>query len=167
VIFVTVGASQFPFDRLLRAVDALALDEELVVQHGPSAVRPAGARCVGFLPFDEVVEHVRRARAVVSHGGIGSVLVALAEGKRPLVVPRLARYGETVDDHQVESVRRLDEAGLVTAVPDPALLPSALRRPAAAVELPANGASLVRELAGYIRTTLDDATAPTGLVRLP
>lgn len=151
MIFVTVGASQFPFDRLLRAVDDLALEEEIVVQCGPSAIRPRRARCFDFLAFEEVAEYVRRARAVVSHAGIGSVLVTLAEGKRPLVVPRLARFGETVDDHQAESARRLDAAGLVTAVFEPDELGSRLRAPAEIVWEPrSNGGGLVRDLREYI-----------------
>ena len=61
----------------------------------------AGARGSTSSPFDELVEHVRRARVVVSHAGVGSVLTALANGKRPVVVPRLHRFGEAVDDHQL------------------------------------------------------------------
>ena len=47
------------FDRLLEALDGAGLDERLVVQHGESPIRPAGAECVDFLPFDELVEHMR------------------------------------------------------------------------------------------------------------
>ena len=43
-------------------------------------------------------------------------MTALANGKRPVVVPRLRRFGEAVDDHQVALGRRLDAAGLVTLV---------------------------------------------------
>lgn len=158
MIFVTVGASQFPFDRLLRAVDGLGLDEELVVQHGPSAVRPVGARCFDFLPFEEVVEYVRSARAVVSHAGIGSLLVALAEEKRPLVVPRLKHFRETVDDHQVESARRLDAAGLVTAVFDPAELARALPAPGEIAWTPqGNGGGLVSVLRDYVSASVGAA----------
>ncbi len=119
MILVAVGASQFPFDRLLCTVDALDGEEEVVVQHGASEVRPTGARCVSFLPFAELKELVCEARVVVTHGGVGSILLALANGKRPYVVPRRRAFGETVDDHQLESSRRFAEAGLVTLVEDP------------------------------------------------
>jgi UDP-N-acetylglucosamine transferase subunit ALG13 len=129
MILVTVGVSPFPFDRLLEAVHRLELEEPLVVQHGASSVRPAAATCADFMPLETLVEHIRLARAVVMHGGIGSIMVALAAGKRPLVVPRLARFGETVDDHQVSSSRRLAQAGLITLVQDPADLTEALSHP--------------------------------------
>lgn len=158
MIVVTVGASQFPFDRLLHAVDALELDEELVVQHGASAARPRAARCKAFMPRDELAGHIRNARAVVSHGGIGSVLTALAEGKRPLVIPRLARYGETVDDHQVESTRRLATAGLVTPVYDPADLAGALEATASTEAVAGgNGGGLAGDLRAFIESAVRGA----------
>jgi UDP-N-acetylglucosamine transferase subunit ALG13 len=134
VLFVTIGTSD-PFDRLLAAVAALPPGEEIVAQCGDSAVRPANASCVGFLGFEELTGLVARARIVVMHAGAGSVLTALAAGRRPVVVPRLRRFGEAVDDHQVEFGRSLAAAGLVTMVEDPAGLPEAIAgaptRPAA------------------------------------
>ncbi|MEW6583787.1 MAG: glycosyltransferase, partial [Actinomycetota bacterium] len=118
MIFVTVGTNEARFDRLLRAVDGLDVDEEIVVQNGASGVRPARASCVDFLPFDEMVAHVDRCRVVVTHAGVGSILLALSRGRRPVVVPRLKRHGEAVDDHQVPLTRRLAAQGLVTAVED-------------------------------------------------
>ena len=120
MIFVSVGTNEARFDRLLEAVDGLAGGEEMVVQHGPSPVRPAGATCVDYLSFEEMTEHLAKARVAVLHAGVGSVLAALAAGARPVVVPRLQRYGEAVDDHQVGFGRRLHEEGLVVFVEDPA-----------------------------------------------
>lgn len=126
MILVTVGTNEARFDRLLLEIDALPPGEELIVQHGPSHVRPARATCVDYLPFDELVALLRRARVVVTHAGVGSVMTALTNGKRPIVVPRLARYGEAVDDHQLPFAVRLDAAGIVRLVRDPAKLPGAL-----------------------------------------
>jgi UDP-N-acetylglucosamine transferase subunit ALG13 len=116
MIFVTVGTNEAPFDRLLQMVDGLGRSAELVVQYGASSVRPAAGELHDFLPFEDVVDHVRRARAVVTHAGVGSVIVALTGGKRPIVVARLHRHGEAVDDHQVDFAARFQRAGLVTVV---------------------------------------------------
>lgn len=126
MIFVTVGTNETAFDRLLEGVRGFPEDEEIIVQHGPSPVRPPGARCMDFLPFDRLVEVVREARVVVTHAGVGSIVVCLANGHRPIVVPRLHRNGEAVDDHQVPLCTRLAEAGLVTLVEDVAHLPRAV-----------------------------------------
>jgi UDP-N-acetylglucosamine transferase subunit ALG13 len=145
VIFVTTGTCE-PFDRLLAAVGAAGLDEEVVVQHGASAVRPAGARCVDFLPFDELVELVRSARIVVTHAGVGSVLTTLTNGKRPVVVPRLAAAGDAVDDHQLEFARRLAARGLVTLVEDLGELGAAIRDRASGIGRVAPDPRLIAEL---------------------
>ena len=105
MIFVTVGTTHFPFDRLLSAVATLETNEELVVQRGPSQV-PVGNACViDFLSFDELNDHVREAGTVISHAGVGSIMVALSHGKRPIVVPRLERFGEAVRSSGARSCR--------------------------------------------------------------
>lgn len=129
MIFVTVGTNEAPFDRLVRAVGELHLDEEIVVQHGASAVRPARVACLEAMPFAELVEHVKRARVVVTHGGVGSILVAGANGRRPVVVPRLRRFGEAVDDHQLALARKLEDLGLIVLVDDPSRLGAVLADP--------------------------------------
>lgn len=163
MILVAVGSSQFPFDRLLHAVESLPRREELVVQHGPSGVRPSDARCMPYVPFESLAELVREARVVVTHAGVGSILLSLANGKRPYVVPRLRAFGETVDDHQVESARRFAQAGLVTLVEDPERLADAL------IANGGNGngyvatsreAPLVTELRGYLAAQLGPPGAP-------
>ena len=153
MILVSVGSGRFPFDRLLRAIEQLPPGEELIVQHGSSSVRPTGAMCLDFIPFETMVDYVRDARIVISHAGVGSVLVAFANGKRPLVVPRLSKFGEIVDDHQLEFGRRLAQADLVTLVEDLDELPEAIARYSngASTEL-RRGGQLVQELRAYLTT---------------
>lgn len=121
MIFVTVGTNEARFDRLLHAVEELEVDD-LVVQCGSSSLRPKNATCFDFLAFERLVEFVRSASVVVTHAGVGSIAVTLANGRRPVVVPRLQRYGEAVDDHQVALARKLEESGLVTLVEEPTQL---------------------------------------------
>lgn len=118
MIFVTVGTNETPFDRILRAVDGVATGEELVVQYGSSSVRPASATCYEQIGYDELVAFVRRASVVVTHAGVGSVLTALANGRQPIVMPRLKRFGEAVDDHQLTFAEQLATEGLVRVVHD-------------------------------------------------
>lgn len=153
MILVTIGTSD-PFDRLLAAVALLPPGEEIVAQCGDSSVRPANARCVGFLAFDELTDLVGRARVVVMHAGAGSVLTALAAGRRPIVIPRLRRHGEAVDDHQVEFGRSLAAAGLVTMVEDPAGLPAAVVGAPTVPTARAEDGRLAGEISAYLRGRL-------------
>jgi UDP-N-acetylglucosamine transferase subunit ALG13 len=155
VIFVTVGTNEARFDRLLAAVGDLPDGTELFVQHGPSAVRPAGATCADYLGFDEMVAKMRQARAVVTHAGVGSVLTALLNGTRPIVVPRLQRFGEAVDDHQLHFGRRAESAGLVTLVEDTAELPAAIARQQESPPPPPRpDERLVEDLRGFLAETV-------------
>jgi UDP-N-acetylglucosamine transferase subunit ALG13 len=156
MIFVTVGTSTQPFDRLLEGVASFADgDEEVVVQYGASALRPTGAECVAFLGYDEQLEHMRRARAIVTHAGVGSIIAARLVGKRPIVVPRLRELGEVVDDHQLELAKKLDQAGLVRLVAEPATLLSALSEEAP----PVDGHRSENALVDDVRTYLLEAVA--------
>jgi UDP-N-acetylglucosamine transferase subunit ALG13 len=160
MILVTTGASQFPFDRLLRSVDALPAGERVIVQHGCSTVRPARTECVDFLPMKDLAALVREARVVVTHAGVGSIILCLTNGREPLVVPRLKRHGETVDDHQLECARRFAQAGLVTLLEDPALLADALAGAGDGIVAPPSGdGELVRDLRTYFEQTIEPRSA--------
>ncbi len=115
MIFATVGSTQIPFERFVRALESLP-GEQLVVQHGPVEPPAAAAQANAFMQFPELIERMEAADTVVCHAGAGSILCALRAGHTPVVVPRLKRYGETVDDHQVEFSRALAAEGKVIAV---------------------------------------------------
>ncbi|ADB53706.1 D-glucuronyl C5-epimerase family protein [Conexibacter woesei] len=125
MIFATVGTHQDGFPRMLKALEALPLDggEELVVQHGHGAPPANATRAEAFLPFPAMAELFATARVVVTHAGVGSILLATRAGHTPIVVPRLARNGEHVDDHQVELARALERDGRVVVCWDEAQLP--------------------------------------------
>jgi UDP-N-acetylglucosamine transferase subunit ALG13 len=151
VIFVTVGTNEARFDRLLRAVAELELDEEVVVQHGHSSpIHPAGASLIDFLPFEGIVDMVRRSRVVVTHAGVGSVMVSLANGKRPIVVPRRKAFAEAVDDHQLELGRRFASAGLVTFIEAPDGIAAAVRREQEAASFVPRTSPLALDLRGFL-----------------
>jgi UDP-N-acetylglucosamine transferase subunit ALG13 len=125
VIFATVGSHPaYGFDRFLRALESVP--GELVVQHGPGEPPPNAARAVAWMSFPEIVEQMERAEHVVSHAGAGTILCAARAGHVPIVFPRLERYGETVDDHQLELARRLAADGTVAIAESESQLLAAL-----------------------------------------
>jgi UDP-N-acetylglucosamine--N-acetylmuramyl-(pentapeptide) pyrophosphoryl-undecaprenol N-acetylglucosamine transferase len=125
VIFVTVGSTETPFARLIEALAALPADE-LSVQHGGARPPAQAAEAVAFMSFVQIMEHMEGADAVVCHAGVGSILCALRAGHTPVVVPRLKRFSEAVDDHQLELTRALAHEGKVVAVYDESKLAQVL-----------------------------------------
>ncbi len=157
MIFVTVGTQLAPFDRLMRAVSALPSGEEVIVQCGISSVRPDGAVCVDFLPFDAYVDYIRRARIVISHAGVGSTFMTLLNGKRPIVMPRLKELGEEeADSHQREFACRLHDAGLVVLVDHPDELREAVAHVGTTSVPPVGGSpQLIGDLEAYILSVIE------------
>jgi len=113
LILALVGTHEQPFDRLLRAVDELPTDQRRVVQTGHSAYAPDHCEAHAFLPFEEVKRLMSEASVVITHAGTGTVMLALSLGRKPVVVPRLRRFHEHVDDHQLQLVESLAEDGMV------------------------------------------------------
>jgi UDP-N-acetylglucosamine transferase subunit ALG13 len=126
MIFLTVG-SEFHFDRLVRAVDALLagcfLKEEVVAQIGCGGYEPQHMRSVSTMSHSTYVEHVRASSAVISHAGMGTIIQCLQLDKPLLVLPRLERHKEIVNDHQIATARKFEQRGSILAAYDTADLP--------------------------------------------
>ncbi|MCK6552757.1 hypothetical protein L6R52_43440 [Myxococcota bacterium] len=117
MIFVTIG-HQMPFDRLLRIVDdwaALRKRSDLFAQTGESTYVPKNFPSQPFLKPDEFRHKVQSSSAMVAHAGVGTIISALQAGKPLLVYPRLERYRETRNDHQVPTAKYFVEKGYLMA----------------------------------------------------
>jgi UDP-N-acetylglucosamine transferase subunit ALG13 len=119
LIFLSLGTHQQPFTRALDLVEPLALGgEDLVIQHGSTPLRQTmpNTTWLEFIAFEEVADMMAKAKSVVCHAGVGTIMTALQAEHTPVIVPRLARYGEHVDDHQLDIATRFAERGLVRCV---------------------------------------------------
>jgi UDP-N-acetylglucosamine transferase subunit ALG13 len=132
VIFVTVGNATQGFSRLLEAVDALAgtpafQGEPVFMQTGYNKTfKPRNSRAEAFLSAERFLECMKEARLIICHGGCGTLLQAIEFGKVPIVMPRLSRFGEHVNDHQLQLARALAEEKSALPVYDVAELPGAV-----------------------------------------
>lgn len=119
---MTVGMHNAPFDRLVRAADEMAslIEEPVVIQRGVSRYTPMFGQYVDFTGEVQMQAWMSQVRAVVSHAGAGSILSALKAGKPLVLVPRLRRFGEHVDDHQLELAEALAQRKKAVIVLEPA-----------------------------------------------
>lgn len=103
MIFVTIGTQQQKFDRLFRYINGLNIDEEIIVQKGESKFEfNDNIKCYEYLSYDEIEKMFKKARVIITHGGGGTIFKALKMNKKVIVVPRLAKYKEHINDHQLE-----------------------------------------------------------------
>lgn len=113
MIFVTLGSQKFQFNRLLQAVDKLQTDDEIFAQIGYSEYRPKHYKYKKFLDRDEFAKAMDLSDVVITHGGTGAIISAVKKGKKVIAVPRLKKYGEHVDDHQIQLVNQFSELNLI------------------------------------------------------
>ena len=118
MIFVTLGSQKFQFNRLLKAVDELRTDEEIFAQIGYSDYKPQNYKYKEFLDRDEFAAWEDKADIVITHGGTGAIIGAVKKGKKVIAVPRLAKYGEHVDDHQMQLIEQFKNLNLIYACTD-------------------------------------------------
>lgn len=131
MIFLTVG-TQFPFDRLVRAVDdffdAYELDDEVFAQIGSSTYTPRHFEAVGVLDKGAFDRRFQQANAIIGHAGMGTITLALDCGKPLLAMPRRKKYGEVVNDHQVALADEFEALGHILVAHNASELAAKLTR---------------------------------------
>lgn len=123
-IFFTVG-SMYPLDRLTKIMDSLAKTKKYEVfgQIGESQVVPQHFHYTKFLEYSDLQEKIMWADCIVTHAGAGSIVDAMSARKKLILFPRLEKFGEAVDDHQLEiCVKLREKMGVLFASNEPDLI---------------------------------------------
>lgn len=103
MILVTVGTQKQSFRRLFDYINEMNLKEDIVVQKGNIKYRfRQDIMVYDYLSFEEMDYYMKEARVIVTHGGGGTIFKALQLNKKVIVVPRLKKYGEHINNHQIE-----------------------------------------------------------------
>lgn len=122
MIFVTLGSQKFQFNRLLKKIDDLiesgCITEPVFAQTGASDYIPKHYDFQPFLDRETFADHMSRCDMVITHGGTGAIIGAVKKGKKVIAIPRLAKYGEHVDNHQLQITWQFREQDLIYAVKD-------------------------------------------------
>lgn len=121
MIFVTVGTHDAGFDRLVTAVDQLATtwDEKIIIQRGSSTYEPMYATHFKWATSEEMEQLTADARVLITHAAAGAVILGLQKQTPLIVVPRIKKYGEHIDDHQLQLAKAVSEQDRAVAVFDP------------------------------------------------
>ena len=115
MILVTLGTQKFEMNRLVKAADRLAelLGEEVFVQCGHSTYQPEKCNYSAFVDTAQFAEMIQNCSVLITHSGVGTIMTGI-QAKRPIiVVPRLKKYHEHVDDHQLQIAEAFEGKGCV------------------------------------------------------
>lgn len=120
MIFVTVGTQKQQFTRLLEMLEKSEelKNDEIIVQSGYTKYESNRLKLIDFVSFEKMEEYIDKSEFVISHGGVGSIFTALKRNKKVLVVPRLSKYKEHINDHQLEICEQLEKDDFILYLKD-------------------------------------------------
>lgn len=117
MVFVTLGTQDKEFPRLLKEVEKLIdkgiINEEVVAQVGSTNYSSDKIKIVDYLSRNEVLNYIKNSKYVITHGGVGTIIDSINLGKKVIAVPRLKKYKEHVNDHQLEIVNEFSKLGFI------------------------------------------------------
>ena len=120
MILVLLGTQNNSFHRLLEEVqkniDNGNIKDEVVVQKGYTKFESPDMQIYDQVPVEKMKELVRQADLVITHGGVGSIITAIEQGKKVIAVPRLKKYKEHVNDHHLDIIKSFNDAGYIIGI---------------------------------------------------
>ena len=109
MVLVLLGTQNNSFHRLLeeiqRNIDNGNIKEEVVVQKGYTKFESKNMTLYKQLPLDKIKELTLKANFIISHGGVGSIINSIQNNKKVIAVPRLKKYNEHVNNHQLDIIK--------------------------------------------------------------
>lgn len=122
LIFVTLGTQDKKFPRLLEAiqmqVDRGVIKDKIIVQKGCTDFSSPDMQLYDMLTMDEFEKYIKECDLLITHGGVGSIIKGLDNDKKVIAAPRLSKYGEHHNDHQLQIVNNFYNFGYILKLDD-------------------------------------------------
>lgn len=119
MILVTLGTQDQKFYRLLDALENSKVKDKIIVQAGGSSdYQSKKMEIFRFIDYKEMEKYIDEADLIITHGGTGSIVMALQKGKKVIGCARLEKYGEHINDHQKEIISVFAEEGYILEFSD-------------------------------------------------
>ncbi len=117
-IFLTVG-TRFPMDRLVSIVDDFVGENSsfsCVAQIGDSQYIAKNCQTYKTLDQKKFTEYAKNADVIISHAGIGNILLAAGLNKPMIAMARQSQMNEHINDHQVSTLEGLNHKDFIYSV---------------------------------------------------
>ena len=128
MILVTLGTQKQQFTRLLDYIENSKIKDEIIVQAGHTKYESKKMQIFDFIGYDKMSELVDKADLIITHAGTGSITGPLKKGKLVIACPRLAKYGEHVDDHQEQITQAFYDAKYILMLDEETSLDDVLKK---------------------------------------
>lgn len=132
MILVLLGTQHNEFTRLLQEIENCIklgiINEKVVVQAGVTKFESNNMEIFDMISKEELEKYVEEADLIITHGGVGSIIMALNKNKKVIAVPRLHEYNEHVNDHQRQIVKVFNEKKYIIGIQNVEDLSEALKQ---------------------------------------
>ena len=143
MILVLLGTQNNQFKRLLqeieKCIDNRIINQRVVVQAGFTNFSSDKMNIFDLKPKEVIDNLVNEAEFIITHGGVGSIIMALKKGKKVIAVPRLSEFSEHVNNHQRQIVEIFNEKGYILGVQNMEDLSDAIKQINEFMPTPYNG----------------------------
>ena len=109
-------------------------NEKIIIQYGNTKYDYdlfksfKNIKCFDFLSPEDFDKYMNEAQIVITHAGVGTIINGLNHKKKLIVVPRLKKYKEHVNDHQLQIVDNYAEQGYIIKLDEDESLQDAIER---------------------------------------
>ena len=133
MILVTLGTQDKKFYRLLDAIEEEInkgnIKDKVIVQAGYSSdYKTKNMEIFDLIPLKKFDKLVKECDILITHGGVGSIITGLKYNKKVIAMPRLKKYKEHTNDHQVQIVNIFSNNGYILSISEEENLENVLKR---------------------------------------
>ncbi|MED9979112.1 MAG: PssE/Cps14G family polysaccharide biosynthesis glycosyltransferase [Bacilli bacterium] len=117
MILITLGTQDKQFTRLLdmvqKEIDKGNINDKVIVQAGHTKYDSKDMEIFDLIDREKFSELISKCDILITHGGVGSIITGLQNNKKVIVAPRLAKYDEHMNDHQIQITDNFSKAGYI------------------------------------------------------
>lgn len=122
MILVTLGTQDKDFSRLLKAIDKEIenknIKEKVIVQAGFTKYESKNMEIFDLIPSEELEKLVKKCDILITHGGVGSILMGIQNNKKIIAAARLSEYKEHTNNHQKQIISEFVQKGYILELSD-------------------------------------------------
>ena len=117
MILVTLGTQDKSFTRILKELDRLKdkgiIKDKIIVQAGYTKYKSNNLEIFDYINEKDFNKYYESASLIITHGGVGSIIKGLEHNKVVIAVPRLSKYDEHENDHQLQIIDEFYKTGYI------------------------------------------------------
>ncbi len=117
MILITLGTQDKSFERLLKQIDKLVaqkiIKDKIIVQAGYTKYESKNMEIFALIEPDKLEKLIKKCDVLITHGGVGSIMSGIFNHKKVIAIPRLAKYNEHTNDHQLEIIKSFADLGYI------------------------------------------------------